>query len=189
VADDSNIGVVVKRVEDFVDSFDFQRPGRAQSLGRDIAHKIAECIHERVDRHVDPSGSPWQPNSTKEPPRGGYRGWKERKYDLVDEPNIRTGQMTSQLSLFGNPRINRHDMEMVYGLEEPPERSAAPTGYMSEQDKKITDTEKAYFAHTGQSVKRIKRKFYQATREDALKVIELAQEALSDYIRSISHGP
>jgi hypothetical protein len=183
-----NLDPQIAWLEQFVESFDFKRPGRDQSLGRDVAMKIVEGIHSRISQHVDPEGEDWPENSTKEPPPGGYKAWKAKKYGLDDEPNIRTGQMTSQTSLYGRTQINTHDMLMVYGLGEGPKSSAAPTGYLSKQDKETTDTQKAYYAHTGQSKKRVLRKFYAANAEDTQRVIELVQENLNDYIRSI-FGP
>ena len=166
----SNINGVVVNLRGIIAGFDLSRTGRDQSLGRDRANKLVECIHERIDRHVAPDGTPWRPNSDKPPPPGGYRKWKEDKYGLIDEPNIRTGQMTSQKSLYGHTTIEPYLITMVYGTDTPPDRSAAPTGYMSKEDKKTTDTEKAYYAHTGQSRKRIKRSFYAATAGDTPKL-------------------
>jgi hypothetical protein len=175
-----NLDAVVAWLGRFVESFDFTRTGRDQSLGRDIANKIAEGIIERNKRQVDRDGEPWKKNAP------AYKEWKELKSGLVDEPNIRTGQMTSQLSLFGRTQIARREITMIMGLDKPPVRSAAPTGHISKQDKNITDTAKAYFAHTGQSRQKIQRRFYAATSGDAVVVVELVQKNMNQYIRSIA---
>ena len=51
---------------------------------------------------------------------------------------------------------------MIYGTDKPPDRAVfgTPTAKQLEQDQKVTDTQKAYFAHTGQSKQKIKRPFY-----------------------------
>ena len=45
--DNSNIGQIVRFLDDFVDSFDFLRPGTETILGEDIADRIVEGINER----------------------------------------------------------------------------------------------------------------------------------------------
>jgi len=179
---ESNIHEVAEWLREFIESFDFQRPGRDQSLGRDVAMKIVEGIHERVDKHEGPDGEKWPANSST------YKAWKADKYGLEDEPNVRTGEMTSQASLYGRTEINTHDLIMRYGTNTVPSRSYAPTGYLSKQDTEVTDTQKAYFAHTGQSRKRIVRSFYGANETDVRNVTELVQENMNEYIGEIFAG-
>lgn len=166
-------------LEQFIQGFDFKRPGRDQSLGRDVAMKVVENIHERVDEHEGPDGKAWDANAPD------YAKWKEKKYGLVDEPNIRTGQMTSQQSLYGKTEIGQYEITMKYGTGEAPSRSAAPTGYLSKQDAETTDIEKAVFAHTGQSEHKILRPFYGVNEKDRKDIVELMQENLNDYIRDV----
>jgi hypothetical protein len=183
---DVNMGPLLHWFDQFLDSFEFTRPGRDQSLGRDIANELVDSIDGRNSQRVDPDGAAWPPNSTKEPPKGGYKGWKKRKYGLDDEPNVRTGQMVSRLSLYGRTKIEPKLVTLVYGIDAPPDSSAAPTGYISNADKSTTDVRKAYYAHTGQGPHGTKRRFYEATNEDAVKLAELVQENLNDYIRSLT---
>jgi hypothetical protein len=183
----SNIGQVVAWLDKFVDSFDFKRPGNDQNLGRDIAHKAVELIQDRslVDRTG--FGTAWQPNSeTPHPPwqPQGYRKWKEDNYG-VGEPNSRTGQMLSKKSLFGRTAVDSKQVTMIYGTDTPPDRATFgnPTAKQFERDQKVTDCQKAYFAHTGQSKKKIVRPFYQLIDSDGAAIVELAQENLNDLIR------
>ena len=45
------------------------------------------------------------------------------------------------------------------------------------------DVQKAYFTHTGQSKKKIKRSFYEVDETDGVEASKLRQEKLSDFIR------
>ena len=138
--------------------------------------------------HAGPDGAVWDPNSTTEPPVGGYKGWKERKYGWDDEPNRRTNQMLSQTSLFGDKtRIEKHLVTLRYGTDQPPSRSASPNGFISDADRKVTDTQKAEWAHTGGKHGHV-RGFYGAGDGDAEALCEVAQENLNDYIRESPYG-
>ena len=56
---------------------------------------------------------------------------------------------SSQKSLYGRTTIKSKHVTMIYGTNQPPDRAAfgSPTAKQFEQDQKVTDTEKAYFAH------------------------------------------
>ncbi len=91
----SNVGDVVGFLEACVDSFDFKRVGIEGWLGDDVKMKVVKCIYDRsLDTKGGISGH-WDKNEPK------YRAWKEKKYGIVDDPNVRTGQMLSQKSLDG----------------------------------------------------------------------------------------
>jgi hypothetical protein len=181
----SNIGQVTAWLEGWVDSFNFARPGKDQSLGRDIAMKVVDRIQTRSLTDRKGAKDTWPPNSEK-PSRWhpeGYRKWKDDNYG-IGEPNSRTGQMLSQLSLYGRTRIDSKLITMIYGINQPPTRATFgdPGEKNFERDKKVTDTFKAYLAHTGQSRQQIKRPFYEVDESDGQAVMELCQENLAEYI-------
>ena len=143
----SNIADVVAWLEGWVNGIDFTKTGADQSLGKDVANKVAEQIAARSATEHKGATAAWPANSTT-PSRWhpqGYRAWKQQEYG-VDTPNFRTGQMLSATSLIGRTRIEPHEITMVYGTDAPPFTSAAPTGLLSDADKAVTDTEKAVWA-------------------------------------------
>jgi hypothetical protein len=181
----SNIAEVTTWLQGFVDSFDFKRPGVDQSLGRDVAMLAVHRISDRSLSDRTGFGTAWPPNSEK-PSRWapqGYRQWKEDNYG-VGEPNSRTGQMLSQQSLYGRTQIESKEVKMIYGTDKPPDRATFgnPDPKLLARDQKVTDCQKAYFAHTGQSKKQIVRPFYQLIDDDAVAIVELCQENLNGLI-------
>jgi hypothetical protein len=174
---------------DFVDKFDFTRPGHSQSLARDVADVVVECIQERSSRGVGPDGDAWEANSGKSTPwlPGGYRQWKMENYGW-DDPNYRTGQMLSKMSLGGNIQINPHDIVIAYGTNTPPTRGGSPNSFFDpETDGKVTDTQKAEWAHEDTGEKPA-RPFYGLGDGDDQAIVELCQENLNDYILSSPYG-
>jgi len=107
-----------------------------QNLGDECAGIVAESIAADASDHKGADGQDFPENS--EP----YRTRKSQKYGWT-EPGKRTGQTLSLASLKGTPEITADEVNMTYGLDEPPARSAAPTGYMSDADGNVTDREKA----------------------------------------------
>jgi hypothetical protein len=181
----SNIGDVTAWLDKFVDRFDMQRQIGPRSLGRDIAHKAVELIQDRSLQERTGHGTAWPPNSetpSKYQPEG-YKGWKEKHYGTGD-PNSRTGQMLSKESLYGRTKVEAKQVTMVYGTDTPPTRATfgTPTPNQLARDQKVTDTFKAYLAHTGQSKKKIVRPFYQLIDSDGPEVMEVARERLVEYI-------
>jgi hypothetical protein len=176
-------------LQEFVKGFNFERPGKDRSLGLDIANVVIRGPHldgfggimGRAAEHKDWEGNEWPPNSTREPPKSGYKGWKERKYGWADEPNRRTNQMLSALSLGAKTTVAKDLVEIRPGLDQPPSDSRSPTGFINKQDKKVTDTQKMQFAHVS-SKNRPARPFYGVNDEDARNVSEAAQEALNEYL-------
>jgi hypothetical protein len=140
----SNINEVVRWLDDWVNGIDFRKSGQDQSLGRDVAKKVAEKIAFRSATEHRGATVAWPDNSNTPSPwhPQGYRAWKAEKYG-VDAPNYRTGQMLSELSLIGRTAIAAHEIIMTYGTDAPPFTSAAPTGLLSDADKAVKDTEKS----------------------------------------------
>jgi hypothetical protein len=184
-----NIDEVCRWLQEFAESFDFTRPGKDQSVGRDLALTIVHGpdvggqggILGRCAAGVGADGTPWPPNAPEVSAR------KQEDYGW-DEPNRRTGQMLSQQSLYGRTRIEPDQVTLVYGTGQPPSGSAAPSGYSSKADRETPDVLKASLAHSGQGRKGIRRPFYEATREDAENVSAVAQENLNEYIRETNQA-
>ncbi len=178
----SNIDEVVRWLEDWVTGVDFTRPGKDQSLGRDIANKVAEQIATRSATESRGATAAWPPNSP------GYSAAKQKDYGW-SLPNYRTGQMLSHLSLIGRTRIAAHEVTMVYGIDAPPSAGGSPTGLVSAADSRITDTEKAAFAHSGQSRQRIQRPFYEL--DDLIReavVVDVVAPWVSAYVVDTNHA-
>jgi hypothetical protein len=109
MADDSNIDEVAAWEKALIDSFDFTRPGTDQSLGRDMAGDVAEGIHERtVDRRQDVDGNKLVANEYH------YAAWKAETLNVY-QPLVKTGQMTSLLSLIGDVTVTPNEIVMSYG--------------------------------------------------------------------------
>jgi hypothetical protein len=187
----SNIDQVIAYLEQFANTFDFTRKGIDQSLGRDVKKLAAQTMRDRSLQDRTGFGTAWPPNSDTpshwtEGPAGedwGYRQWKEYHYG-TDQPNSRTGQMLSQLSMEGRSTIEPRQVTMIYGTNTAPTGCAfgSPDPKLFERDRKVTDVEKAYFAHTGQGPHNTVRPFYQLIDDDAVKIAELCQENLNEMI-------
>jgi hypothetical protein len=182
MSEHSNIGDIMAWLAEFADGFNFTRVGADQSLGRDMANKVVERIIDRSLTDRRGINGEWDDNSTTPSKRyaRGYKQYKEEEY-RVDQPNVRTGQMLDQLSLYGRTTIDDKLITMKYGLDAVPSRTSTGVA-LKKADLAITDVQKAYFAHTGQSHKKIKRPFYEVDESDGAAVVELAQENLNGYI-------
>jgi hypothetical protein len=177
---ESNAGQVIESLEAFVDAFDFNRPGVEGSLGRDVRDRVVQGISIRSEDEHRGAGTPWKANEEK------YAKWKKKRYGLADAPNARTGGMLSRKSLIGRTTIEPDVVTMIYGTGEPP--SGTTTGVkMTAQDEKVTDIEKAYYAHTGQSVHKIKRPFYELDETISKDVWDLIAMSLDHYIKTATH--
>ena len=157
-------------VEALVETFDFSLPGRDQSLGRDVAVRIAAQIAERCAKGVDPEGKPWKPNAP------GYASYKRVRYNVY-QPGELGGQMTSLESLVGQPEISRDEITMKYGTGERPARASRSGTQLRESETTATDREKAQYFHDSG------REFYGLTDEDAGSVTEMLVEALGKHFR------
>lgn len=175
-----NFDEVVTWLEGFVQSFDFTRPGVDQSLGRDAANAVCLGIATRslaqrrgaTTNWPDLSDNPWK-----------YRTWKREKYGLDNEPNSRTGQMLSMTSLRGKTTYSPLEVRVTYGTDQPPASSAAPTGYLSASDEKVTDTQKATWATAG-AKNRPARPFFELDEAISQGVFDVVEQNLIDYILS-----
>jgi hypothetical protein len=182
----TNISKVVAWLDQFVDGFDFTRPGKDQSLGRDAKSKAAQLIHDRS--LIDRTGflTAWQPNSetpTKWHPQG-YRQWKGENYG-TGSPNNRTGQMLSKASMEGRSTVEAKQFTMIFSTDKSTDKArfGNPTAKQLARDQKVTDTCKAYLAHAGPSRKYIVRRFYQLVDSDGVAIADHCQENLNDLIR------
>jgi hypothetical protein len=167
----------MKRV---IDEVHFEMPGPGgESLGKEIAMTIIRGrgrgeyggIMGRCAQGVTPEGDKWPENSRE------YADEKRREYGW-DETNRRTNQMLSQESLYGRTTVSRDAVRLVYGTGQPPTVSKAPTGHLSDQDRGVTDVEKAAFAHAQG------RSFYGMNAEDEANVTAVFLEAVDRHIRT-----
>ena len=125
--------------------------------------KVVERIQTAV-LVTDRFGTAWTPNS--DTPTTGARKDTETGRKRITAPANRTAgpaRCLASKSSTAGPRSNQKQVTMIYGTNKPPDRAAfgTPTAKQLEQDQKVTDIQKAYFAHTGQSKKKIVRPFYQ----------------------------
>lgn len=180
----SNIDEVVRWLGGFIDSFDFTRPGIDQSLGRDTANAVCQGIADRSRNLRKGADTNW-PDLSNRPFRGrpGYRDWKHLKYGINNEPLSRTGQMLSMTSLRGGTEYAPTEIRVIYGTGQPPKTSAAPTGLLSDADRKVTDTQKATWATEG-SASRPKRPFFELDQTISEGVFFVVEQNLIDYVLS-----
>jgi hypothetical protein len=179
MATNSNADQFFGGLDRWLAGFDFNRKGKDQSLGRDVAMTLIRGpdvgsmggMMGRIADEVTPDGTPWPENKSEE-----YKEEKARLYGW-DETNRRTGQMTSQEALYGRTTIEPELVTLRYGNDTPPSVGKSPTGHISASDKRVTDVEKAMHAHDQG------RGFYGVGAGDKAAVIAVAQENLDDYIR------
>lgn len=161
------IGEYFQYLNGVIATFNFTRKGKEKALGREAAQIVAEGI---VDRSVGKQGganSTWPANDPK------YTADKVAKYG-VDKIGFRTGQMISIPSLLGHVDLQPLQVLIRYGTDKPP--SLGKTGYISEADKKVTDTQKAEFFTEK------KGEFFEADDEIANKVRDHFASALENFI-------
>ena len=65
------------KLNEWLDRFDFTRPGLDQSLGRDVAMKTVDRIIDRSEQKRSITED-WPANAPK------YAKWKEKKYDVAE---------------------------------------------------------------------------------------------------------
>jgi hypothetical protein len=111
----------------------------------------------------------------------GYRLWKD-EHNRVSEPNGRTGQLLSNNNMYGRTKIDSREVTHNYGTGDAPD-AAVFGGTVTDADRKVADVQNAYFAHSGQSKKKVVRRFYQLIAEDGQNIAELCQPYLNDLIR------
>jgi hypothetical protein len=181
MAANSNIDEVTAWLAQWLNGVDFARPGKDKSLGLDITHAVAMGMQKRASQdQTDADGTPWAPNADN-PPGEGYATWKEHKYGWVDQPGYRTGQTWSLLNLLGTTTVSSHELIMRGGIDEPPSSSAAPTGYISAADKRVTGRDKLRWAHEATANKPA-RPGYALADEDVTAVMEICTDWVTGYV-------
>lgn len=166
---DSNINEVKLWLHGIVDSFDFTRPGKDGSLGRDMAGVVAEGIIDRsVPDAVSPDGSGWAANEAR------YAAWKRAKF-AADQPGILSGQMLSLESVRGDVKVTPTEVTMNYGIGSGASRSRTGAA-LSASQQATTDRDKArHFAEGG-------REFYGMDRQIADAVVAEVEDAIADHL-------
>lgn len=180
---DSNIAAVMASLDAFLDSFNFTRKGVEGSLGKDVAMAVIRGpeqgqmggIMGRIAAEVQPDGSPMRQNSPE------YAARKDREYGW-SEVNRRVGQMTSQQSLAADIRVSPDLVELHYGTGEAPDKSVSPNGHISKADRRVTDKEKATFAHQQG------RAFFGVGEGDFENCVSVAQASLDEHIKDWNNG-
>ncbi len=167
----SNIDDVARWLDSVVADFTFDLPGDRGTIGEDSAHAIADGIQERS--YVDQRGAsePWPENSER------YRTEKDEKYGTT-KTNYRTQQMLLDESLTANliSIDEGKTFVMQYGTGTAP--TTSPTGHISDQDKLVTDTVKAAYAHEQG------RPFFQLDKQIATeRVMPVVSEGLGKYLQ------
>ena len=166
-----NIDDIERWLTELAAGFNFTMRGEDQSLGRDLAGVVAQGIIDRTIAHQqDATGGGLKALSE------AYRKRKLKEYGL-DDILFRTGQMLSLESVLGDLSLSPEEVQMTYGTGDPPARGAGPMGKISDQDKEVTDREKAAFAHESD------RPFYGLDTTIADDVAKAAAEALGSYLK------
>ncbi len=157
-------------LDQLVDTFQFDTPGKDQSLGRDLAGVVAEGIRDRsVPDAKAADGSTWPPNVPK------WAARKRRKYS-VDQPGILTGQMLSLEALIGEVRISGDVVELVYGT------GSSASGEGADAP---TDRQKADWFSNGTDWAP-ERPFFELDDEIAASAVATSADALGQHLKSAS---
>lgn len=133
-----NISDYFGKLGRLIGTFDFTRHGQNESMGKDAAGIAAEGI---LDRSVADQAGADGVFPENDPEK--YTPWKRRKYG-VDLIGFRTGQMISLPSLLGKVEVSPDSVLIHYGTGLAPAESMS-SNYISESDKRVTDTEKAEY--------------------------------------------
>jgi hypothetical protein len=168
----SNIDEVIAALDKIVEGFGFDLTTGDKDLGQDCAGIFAEDVQALGAQGIGSEGE-WPANEDE------YAAYKERVYGVVERPNVRTNQMLSQDSL-QNHETSHEVVDLIYGTGEPP-RDGVAGRPVKAADKKVTDREKAGYAHTGQGPKGVKRPFYALHDETTVKIQGRCQERLNEY--------
>jgi hypothetical protein len=159
-------------LNELIATFNFTRKGREKALGREAAQLVAEGIVERSVKKQGGADNSWTPNSAK------YTADKLAKYN-VDLIGFRTRQMISLPSLLGHVDLEPLQVLIRYGTGLPPTRSMS-SSYISEEDRKVTDTQKAEFFTAK------KGEFFEPDDNIADKLREHFASALEDFIDELN---
>jgi hypothetical protein len=171
---ESNIDEVGSWMRRVIQGINMEMPGPTSILGHDIGVAAAEGIQERSYAEQRGAKEAFRPNSKK---------YLEEKIELYESDliNVRTGQMLSMGSMTADIEIadEGKTATMTYGSGEPPQYSV--NGYIEEEDKAITDKEKAWIAHNDN------RSFFELDEEiNNNRVLPVVRDALEQYLKE--HG-
>lgn len=123
-------------------------PGGGATVGDRIARELAHRIHDRGIRFEGTDGR-WPDNAESTARRKGFNA-----------PNYRTGAMLSAEHIAGVVTPTPADVSIQYGTGEADDRGT-------------TDRDRAYYAETGQSAKKIVRSFFGVIDSDADAIADL----------------
>lgn len=178
-AGSSNIDSVGAWLDDVVDGFGFDAAGAEGTFGDEAARAVADDIHTSAeDVQQEPPGKEFPDNEDK------YAAAKAKKYGRTGKSfGLRTGQMLSIESLLGDVAVKHDEVVMQYGTGKPP--SSSKSGYLSDEDRSITDVEKARYM-TRDGAKTID--FYQLGPYAEKAVAEIGADALERYLKGRAGG-
>jgi hypothetical protein len=160
------------KLANLIETFNFTRPGKDESMGKDAAHKIAEGIFDRsINEQGGPEG-PWPENDEE---------YTKAKLDYyhVEWIGVRTGQMLSMTSLLGKIDIEPTRVEIYYGTNEYPIETMTGVS-ITKQDREVTDRQKAEF------FTKKKGQFYVLDETIANNVKQYFSDELSEFIRELN---
>lgn len=180
----SNLDEVIDALDRIIEGFGFDLTTEDQDLGKDCIGIVAGTIQDKAASGVGSEGA-WEPNSDN-PAGHGYASYKERVYGVIDQPNVRTEDMLSERAL-SNGTVGHETVNMQYGTGDVP-RDGVAGRPVKEADKKITDRQKAGYAHDGQGPHGTKRPFYVIHDEAADGIQARCQERLDDYAQEVWSG-
>lgn len=188
---DMNVDEVEQALLELIDGFGFDASVEGKAVALDVADAFALGVNAMVGDQKILGGQPM-------PPLDWFYSEEKAKDYGFDIAGYRTGQMLSMVSLIGKLDISRDLLVISYGTGMPPTRGSGPTGYISEEDKEVTDTEKAgwfqegfvgtvsYTTRSGKSVSyevnRPPRPFYGVEPETEAMIVEVIQDNLHKYI-------
>jgi hypothetical protein len=168
----SNVEEVTEVLNAIVDGFGFDLTVDDKDLGRHCIKIVATDIQERSARGEGSEGE-WDENTED------YAKYKKRVYGVTEQPNVRTGDMLSDRAL-SIGTVGHETVDMEYGTGDTPRTGVAGRPVKS-ADEKITDREKAGYAHDGQGPHGTERPFYVIHDTAASDIQELCQQRLNEY--------
>jgi len=173
---DSNIDSISRWLDECIDEIGWDLPaGPASTIGEAAMDVIVDGIQARA-RVQQGDDVEWPDNSPT------YADEKFETYGAT-EVNVRTGQMLSRESLKGQATIDKETVEWGYGT------GTVSVKAKTKQDREVTDIEKAYFAHHGQSRKRIERPFFSLDDVDADNVVLVVESGIAEHFERKASTP
>jgi hypothetical protein len=172
MSEHSNVDEVTAAIDDIIKGFGFDLTVSDKTLGHDCVEIFATDVQNKASQGIGSEGA-WKENAAD------YASMKERVYGVDEGPNIRTGQMLSILSL-SNAEINHESVDLEYGTDTIA-RDGVKGRPVKNADKKLTDRQKAAYAHAGQGPEGTERPFYAISAEAATAIQEKCQARLDDF--------